>query len=72
MLFTSYVDHPRKLISLPKLGIKSSAAGRYQFLLSTWDDLHTRLGTRVLPDFSPESQDRACRASRQLGQNDAA
>ena len=27
-LFTGYADHPRKLVALPKLGIKSTAAGR--------------------------------------------
>ena len=31
-LFDSYDDHPRRLISLPALGIKSTAAGRYQIL----------------------------------------
>lgn len=56
-LFTSYRDHPRKLISLPRLGIKSSAAGRYQFLRATWDALAAKLQLR---DFSPTSQDRAC------------
>ncbi|EKT4100364.1 TPA: glycoside hydrolase family 104 protein [Stenotrophomonas maltophilia] len=55
-LFTDYRDHPRVLVSLPRYGIKSSAAGRYQFLRSTWDDLRARL---VLPDFGPVSQDRA-------------
>lgn len=55
-LFNDYRDHPRVLVSLPRYGIKSSAAGRYQFLRSTWDDLRARLG---LPDFGPVSQDRA-------------
>jgi muramidase (phage lysozyme) len=59
-LFTSYADHPRKLVSLRRLGIKSSAAGRYQFLSRTWDDVRRRLGSRVLPDFGPVSQDRGC------------
>lgn len=59
-LFTSYADHPRKLVTLPRLGIKSTAAGRYQFLSRTWDDIRVRLGTRVVPDFSPVSQDRGC------------
>ena len=36
-LFASYADHPRTLVPLPNLGIKSSAAGRYQFLERTWD-----------------------------------
>jgi muramidase (phage lysozyme) len=56
-LLDSYADHPRKLVNLPHYGIRSSAAGRYQFLRATWDDLDARLG---LPDFSPASQDRAC------------
>lgn len=53
-LFDSYADHPRVLIDLPRYGIKSSAAGRYQFIRSTWDDLVRRC---KLPDFSPASQD---------------
>jgi muramidase (phage lysozyme) len=56
-LLTSYADHPRKLVSLPRYNIKSSAAGRYQFLRATWDGLAKLL---KLPDFSPESQDLAC------------
>ncbi|HAV1837544.1 TPA: glycoside hydrolase family 104 protein [Enterobacter hormaechei subsp. steigerwaltii] len=53
-LFTSYADHPRKLISLPKLGIKSTAAGRYQLLSRYYDAYKKQLG---LKDFSPASQD---------------
>lgn len=53
-LFDDYSDHPRQLIDLPAYGIKSSAAGRYQFLTRTWDDLANRFD---LPDFSPASQD---------------
>jgi muramidase (phage lysozyme) len=56
-LVPNYVDHPRKLVSLPRYGIKSSAAGRYQFLKRTWGGLVDKLG---LPDFSPASQDLAC------------
>lgn len=56
-LFTDYRDHPRVLVALPRYGIKSSAAGRYQFLRATWDDLAKRCG---LTDFSPVSQDIAC------------
>lgn len=52
-LFTSYADHPRKLITLnPKL--KSTAAGRYQLLSRYWDAYRKQLG---LKDFSPASQD---------------
>jgi muramidase (phage lysozyme) len=55
-LLTSYTAHPRRVVWLPRYNIKSSAAGRYQFLSKTWNDLATRLR---LPDFSPASQDRA-------------
>jgi muramidase (phage lysozyme) len=55
-LFDSYADHPRVLIDLPNLGIKSSAAGAYQILRRTWDGVAGKLG---LTDFSPESQDAA-------------
>ncbi|HBZ99787.1 MAG TPA: lysozyme [Pseudomonas sp.] len=54
-LFDSYADHPRRLIDLPKLGIKSTAAGRYQILSRFYDHYRKALG---LPDFSPEPQDR--------------
>lgn len=47
--------HPRKLISL-RPGLKSTAAGRYQFLARTWDELAKQL---KLPDFGPTSQDLA-------------
>lgn len=54
-LFGSYADHPRRLIDLPKLGIKSTAAGRYQILSRYFDHYKRTLG---LPDFGPEAQDR--------------
>lgn len=53
-LFTSYADHPRKLVDLPRLKIKSTAAGRYQLLSRYWDAYRRQLG---LKDFSPSSQD---------------
>lgn len=53
-LFSGYDDHPRKLVSLPKLGIKSTAAGRYQLLARYFDAYKKQLG---LKDFSPASQD---------------
>lgn len=53
-LFDSYADHPRKLVDLPNLGIKSTAAGRYQLLARYFDAYKAQLG---LPDFSPASQD---------------
>lgn len=58
MLFKSYADHPRQLVPLPKLGIKSTAAGRYQFLERTWDGLWQGQG-RSKP-FTPENQDAGC------------
>ncbi|VTP12671.1 Phage lysozyme [Phytobacter ursingii] len=53
-LFKGYVDHPRKLVDIPRLGIKSTAAGRYQLLSKYWDSYKKQLG---LKDFSPASQD---------------
>lgn len=53
-LFTSYADHPRVLVDLPKLGIKSTGAGRYQILSRYYDHYKVQLG---LKDFSPASQD---------------
>lgn len=53
-LFRGYADHPRKLIYLPRLGISSTAAGRYQLLSRYYDIYKRQLG---LPDFSPASQD---------------
>ena len=53
-LFNSYADHPRVLVDLPRLGIKSTAAGRYQVLARFYDAYKAQLH---LPDFSPASQD---------------
>lgn len=49
----SLADHPRQLQGS---GLVSDAAGRYQFLSTTWDSYAQKLG---LTDFSPESQDKA-------------
>lgn len=55
-LFHDYSKHPDVLVTLNRKGLKSTAAGRYQFLYSTWRDLQAKLR---LPDFSPASQDKA-------------
>ena len=53
LLFTTYADHPRRLIQLgPRLA--STAAGRYQLLAKYFDAYKRQL---KLPDFSPASQD---------------
>ncbi|KAI3589322.1 Phage lysin, 1,4-beta-N-acetylmuramidase or lysozyme, Protein S in phage lambda [Cupriavidus sp. U2] len=51
-LFDSYADHPRQAISAN--GITSTAAGAYQMLARTWDEMRAKYN---LPDFSPASQD---------------
>lgn len=55
-LFDSFADHPRKLVHLPRYGVSSTAAGAYQFLARTWDEMRAKYG---LPDFTPASQDKA-------------
>ena len=54
LLFSSYADHPRKLIDLGK-GLKSTAAGRYQILSRYFDVYKKQLG---LTDFGHDAQDR--------------
>jgi muramidase (phage lysozyme) len=51
--FSSYADHPRRIVCSG--GYCSDAAGRYQFLSTTWDGVAARRGLR---DFSPANQDR--------------
>jgi muramidase (phage lysozyme) len=52
--FDSFDQHPARVMC--SAGICSDAAGRYQFLSTTWQPLKTKLN---LLDFSPQSQDRA-------------
>lgn len=57
--FDSYADHPRQYFDYTDNAgkkLKTSAAGRYQIIVKTWDSLRKRLG---LQDFSPASQDAA-------------
>lgn len=55
-LFDDFSDHPRKRVWIERYGVWSTAAGAYQFIASTWDEMRAKYG---LPDFSPASQDRA-------------
>ncbi len=55
-LFSSYIDHPRKPVALPKLGITSTAAGRYQLLSRYWDAYKDSL--KLVGGFTPANQDR--------------
>lgn len=57
-LFTDYSKHPNILVPLPNLGIKSTAAGRYQFLYRTWMAIVKNYGFKGR--FIPEAQDLAC------------
>lgn len=55
--FDSLDNHPNTLTAFTQTdgkANKSSAAGAYQFLKPTWDDVSSKLG---LKDFSPRSQD---------------
>ncbi len=52
--FSSFADHPRRTYCSG--GHCSDAAGRYQFLSTTWDGARRTLG---LPSFEPAAQDRA-------------
>lgn len=56
--FDGFDDHPRQSVWLKSYNIHSTAAGRYQFLVRTWDDLAKRFH---LTDFSPTSQDEAAK-----------
>lgn len=55
--FDSFADHPRTIRTMTFRNgktVSSSAAGAYQFLKKTWDELVAKYD---LPDFSPVSQD---------------
>jgi len=70
-LFTSFADHPRITNSAIIRGTESTrrvfstAAGAYQFIDTTWDEVRKKL---KLPDFSPASQDKgAVELLRKIG-----
>lgn len=52
--FASYDEHPNVSIQVAP-GLKSTAAGRYQFLSKHWQHYKAQL---ALPDFGPVSQDK--------------
>lgn len=56
-LFSDYSKHPGVYVKLPKHGITSSAAGRYQ-ILEKWAKAYIK--QLNLPDFGPDSQDAIC------------
>lgn len=53
-LFSEFADHPRQIQRSGQWA--SDAAGRYQFLSTTWDEVKRAMS---LPDFSPSYQDQA-------------
>lgn len=53
--FDGFADHPRQRVT--RSGLTSTAAGAYQILARTWDDLKN--SGYSFPDFSPASQDKA-------------
>lgn len=53
-LFSDYSRHPNKLVKFPRLGIQSTAAGRYQILYRFYVHYKDQL---KLKDFGPASQD---------------
>jgi len=56
--FDDYSKHPERDIRItsgPNTGLTSNAAGRYQFLSTTWNDVAKQRG---LKDFTPDSQDK--------------
>jgi muramidase (phage lysozyme) len=53
---TDLSDHPRRVVHIDRLSIFSSAAGAYQFLTRTWDELVAQYG---FPDFGSQCQDEA-------------
>ncbi|WP_337201899.1 glycoside hydrolase family 104 protein [Campylobacter sp. W0014] len=56
-MFNDFSKHPN--IYIKKLD--STAAGAYQFLFTTWNDIVLKYGKKYdISDFSPKNQDKAC------------
>lgn len=53
---TDLSDHPRRVVHIDRLQLFSSAAGAYQFLTRTWDELVAQYG---FENFGPSCQDEA-------------
>lgn len=54
--FTDFSKHPREVWGAPGSQLRSDAAGAYQIMSYTWDDIQKACH---FPDFSPDSQDKA-------------
>jgi uncharacterized protein (TIGR02594 family) len=55
--FSDFSKHPNIAVPIPsRPGLRSTAAGRYQFVIATWRTLQAELS---LPNFGPASQDLA-------------
>lgn len=54
--FEDYTDHPR-IVGMRTIDGPSTAAGRYQIVATTWDELRKKVPG--LGDFSPANQDKA-------------
>jgi muramidase (phage lysozyme) len=52
--FEDFSHHPGVKVFLPRYGVRSSAAGAYQFIWPTWNGLVAEYG---FEDFAPERQD---------------
>lgn len=53
--FSDYSKHPNILVKVNSSGLKSTAAGRYQFLKRTWDGIVSKYGFKGR--MIPEAQD---------------
>lgn len=54
--FTDDSHHPNVRVFIPRYKVHSTAAGAYQIIRGTWENLVKQYG---FPDFSPDCQDEA-------------